>query len=610
MRLTNIEASNVLAIKEVNLKLSTAVALICGRNGSLKSSLYDVVSMALAQRPMRAVVLKKDMGMLINDTTGAKAGGGLVQFDNDPEKCYTFNLPKGEFTAPEVPAFSPEMIGVALNGQNFARMSPDDRRVFLRTLTKVNASRETIEPMMLAAGADQAKIEIMIPNLRSGFPAAEEFCKERALDAKREWQRTTGRKAYGKDVADAWEAPMPDAPAGDAAALRQQVEQAELAVTTANQAIGAIQQAAAKAAEDASKRIKLAEAPAKLASIQEQIPLAEKELAEFLPKVQALRERAKGTVRVGLVHDMARFINGLRASITTAEAGVEQAKLMSAYEKEHGPLGAAGAVDAEAKAELPTYEKSLTVLQNRVENLKRDLASATQAVGQYEALAPAAEVGETSAELDEVKGLLEQAKADKVAATNALLDIEAALKNRAEAKQKDIGAKKHHKDVIEWLLLASLVAPDGIPGTLLAAALSPFNAMLAQAAVDTGWPAVVISNDMQITVGGRAYQLQSESYQWRADAMIAQCVATMSGTKVLMLDRFDVLDMPARTQLFNWLDTLADPEVGDIDTAIIFGTLKALPTQGLPDSFSTFWVEDGTVAQAHVPQSQPQAEAA
>ena len=75
--------------------------------------------------------------------------------------------------------------------------------------------------------------------------------------------------------------------------------------------------------------------------------------------------------------------------------------------------------------------------------------------------------------------------------------------------------------------------------------------------------------------------------------MIAQVVAEISGLKILMLDRVDVLDLPGRAQLLDWLDVLAFE--GVIDTALLFATLKALP-EGLPDTISSYWVEGGTIA--------------
>jgi hypothetical protein len=57
--------------------------------------------------------------------------------------------------------------------------------------------------------------------------------------------------------------------------------------------------------------------------------------------------------------------------------------------------------------------------------------------------------------------------------------------------------------------------------------------------------------------------------------------------------RFDVLDLPGRGDLIAWLDDLA--QAGDIDTAIVFGTLKALPS-GLPETVAAVWIDCGNAA--------------
>lgn len=629
MKITDIQADNVLAIQSINLKLRTAVSLICGRNGSLKSSIFDTVSMAIAQEPMRAVIHKKDYSQLVHD--GAKAGGGLVIMNGDPDQAYGFNLPKGEFTEPASPEFRvSDAMRVALNGQNFARMDAKQRLVFLRTLTKIRSSKEVILPILLeAAGAPPDTASVIMPmlekeryddiaklapalkgiapkimeitaQLRGGFTAAEEYAKERALEAKRLWCSTTGKKAYGKDVAEVWEAELPEVPTGDIDTMKVLITQQENIITAANQAIGEIRQAVAQATADAAARTSLAAAPAKVKSLKEQLPLAEKELAEYLPKVEALRERAAGTGKLQLIDELANFI--ATSEIPKLGADVEEAAnvLLRRYEATGGDYGvAAGKVDLEAQAELPAHENGLKVLQNRVTNLKRDLDSAIQAKGQYDALAPADEVVDHSADLAEVNAQLEAAKAEKQRLANLVLDIEAKVKNRAEAAKKTTDAKIHHADVSQWLLIAEQMAPAGIPGRLLSEALKPVNAMLDQAHADSGWPLVVIRDDMEIIVGGRPRNLQSESYQWRADAHIAQMVATISGIKIMMLDRFDVLDMPGRAELFDWIDLLV--ETGDIDSAMIFGTLKQLPRAGLPESFTAYWVENGTVTEVAEP---------
>ncbi len=143
---------------------------------------------------------------------------------------------------------------------------------------------------------------------------------------------------------------------------------------------------------------------------------------------------------------------------------------------------------------------------------------------------------------------------------------------------------------MDWTQIADALSPDGIPGELLAEALEPINERLRENATMAEWEPVVIHADMRITYGDRDYALISESEKWRTDAMIAEAVSHLAGVKLLVLDRFDVLDLKGREDLLYWLDGMATD--GDIDTALIFGTLKALPALNFAN-IEAHWIDNG-----------------
>jgi hypothetical protein len=145
-----------------------------------------------------------------------------------------------------------------------------------------------------------------------------------------------------------------------------------------------------------------------------------------------------------------------------------------------------------------------------------------------------------------------------------------------------------------WDALGNALSPDGLPATLLARALDPLNERLLQAAGDSSWPTVVVHSDMRITAGfERDYRLLSVSERWRVDAMIAEAISHLSGMRMLVLDGFDVLEPAARGDLIGWLDVLV--EQGELDTALIFGTLKEKP-KGLPASIGVHWIANGRIS--------------
>ncbi len=129
-------------------------------------------------------------------------------------------------------------------------------------------------------------------------------------------------------------------------------------------------------------------------------------------------------------------------------------------------------------------------------------------------------------------------------------------------------------------------------GELLAEALRPINDRLRHSAELTGWMQPVIGADMTVTADGRPYALLSESEQWRVDAMLTEAIAQLSGLRLLVLDRLDVLDLPGRSQALAWMYELA--AAGELDTAILLATLKALPTN-LPVAFRCHWLSGGRI---------------
>ena len=141
---------------------------------------------------------------------------------------------------------------------------------------------------------------------------------------------------------------------------------------------------------------------------------------------------------------------------------------------------------------------------------------------------------------------------------------------RADQAERD--AARHHKAVLEWVAIAAALAPDGIPGEMLAAAMDPLNARFRAIAEATGWRQVAIGRDMIVRADGRPYALLSVSEQWRTDATIAVALAIESGVRFVAVDGFDVLAPIARGPALTWLRRLVKEDV--LDTVIVLATLK------------------------------------
>lgn len=180
-----------------------------------------------------------------------------------------------------------------------------------------------------------------------------------------------------------------------------------------------------------------------------------------------------------------------------------------------------------------------------------------------------------------------RARVDVQTATSELRRIDDLERAHAESLTKTSKAAAIHASIGEWLALAKLLAPDGLQAELLAATIDPLNKALAKCSRWTR--AVQISGTMDITYGGRPYALCSESAQWRINAVVAVAIAGLSGVGVVILDRFDCLDVPSRTAALQWL--IAESESCQV---VLLGTLKQAP-RGLPDSIAVHWLGEKPV---------------
>src|SRR5690606_30690921 len=137
------------------------------------------------------------------------------------------------------------------------------------------------------------------------------------------------------------------------------------------------------------------------------------------------------------------------------------------------------------------------------------------------------------------------------------------------------------------------LSPDGIPAEILRRAIGPVNRELAHYSMAFRWTQIVIDGEMGVYADERPYALLSESERWRADVCIALVLSEISGTRLVTIDRMDVLETKARGGFIDTLDVLA--EEGKFDTALVFGTLKTLPDLSAFPQTTGHWIENGAV---------------
>lgn len=570
MKLTHISAKNVLGARQIEAPIETPVTVFCGSNYAGKTSIFEAVRMALGQNTVR-VSKKLDYAKLV--TEGAKNGEVVVRFDGGQA---WFMVPSGKMSPPKE-YLPPDGIPFALDAQRFARLDPKERRGFLFSLMGLQIDNKSTAGRLAARGCDATCIAEIMPFLVGGFDVGASEAAGRARDAKAAWNTLTG-EAYGSQKAVDWRAPvggtLPDdiPPMGE---LRNMQTVTERGIGELQQQLGAHQSDSRRVAEAIEKLPALRAKVDMLPRIRTKLELDEKGLIEWQERVAETRAAEKATAGINCdcpeCGASLRFIGG---------------KLQA--------RGAAGDVDTTNVLRLPDYERALVISQNAAAASRRDLADAEAAEKELATLEELVDKAPPSlATADELHQAIAGARAKLAEIQAHIAQHNEAGNAAARADKLTEDAAARHLAVQRWDAVAKALSPDGIPAEILGEALDPINDLLAAAAVEADWPHVRVEADMSITwQDGRPYALLSESEQWRADAMLAAAISQLSGVKLLLLDRFDLLDGKGRSDLFYWVEGLA--ESGAVETVLLFGTLKAQPSD-LPPTFRSYWIADGKV---------------
>ncbi|WP_445675481.1 AAA family ATPase [Pseudomonas aeruginosa] len=573
MRITKLEITNFQGLRHAALDVSAPVLLVAGHNGAGKSSLLDGVAMAFNGQPRR-VSLKKDMAQLV--TEGAKKGEARVEWLDAAYEVQVCGvaLPTGKGSALTDSPF----LAYVLDASLFASLDAKERRRVLFDLSGASTSPNQIAERLVAKGHAAALVEKVKPLLRSGFPAAVEQAKAYASESRGAWKAITGEN-YGSEKAVDW---APELLAtvvteDQVAEAGKNLQLLEDDLAEAQQALGASKQARQAADGRAQRIAKLRELVDLEPRRRNKLTTDEQNQDEWSEKVMAAELASSGSVpHQPLTCPHCQGAVDLQAGTLVVHQPPEQI------------------ADAEAARRLPEYREYLASAQRAVANSQRDLDECQAAAEQIKALeaesveAPSAEaIANGEQAINELRQARDASRAKLVALQEAL---EAATQREASIAE----ARAAHQDVVAWTGMADALSPTGIPAEILADAIGPVNDTLKRLAGIAGWSPVEISADIDVTFGGRIYGLLSESERWRCDTTIALAIATISGLRLALLDFFDVLDIPARTQqAMKLFQSLAAG--GEIDTLIVAGTLKE-PMAKTPDWLQAVWIDAGQLA--------------
>lgn len=557
-----IKIKNLIGIKSFDDSALNKALLICGNNGSGKSSVGAAIRMALFGEVER-VGFKKFAAELGHN--GAKDYGAQIVI---ADKTYSFGKAFGNqhLAGSTNKAETLTCLQIVTGAKKMADLEPAAMAKLLIHLAGITLTEDEIRRRL--ASFDAEKVGLLLPEITKSWDAAEAFAKTQATGSRALWKSVAG-EVYGTEKAETWgaEEPLVDYAKLDASTLAAQTLRAEI------DALSKLEiESKTKSDEHMRRKADLDKHRAKADKLQECAELlagAEKALADHKAAISKAEELASGTPAPA-AYQCPCCDNKLMWSDGALSPWKHEGK----------------APDPEAKAALKRLIDSLSVREQQVARRKKELEEAKAS----KAIADELEndlAGIENIDVSAISKALTEKRLEIQPIETEISALEELISRAKTADSKTEAAAKHHADVKEWTQLEQLMSGTGLRQKFLDAATNAFNDALAETIVP-GMPSIRIAADT-VTHNNRPYKLLSESEQWIVDTVLALAVSQLSGHHFAFVDRLDVLHVSRRPAVFRMVSELV--RGGRIQSIIVAATLKEPPK--LPPPFVSVWLEDG-----------------
>ena len=524
-----LQISEVLGITAAGVDLEPGkVVEVIGPNEAGKSSVATCAQ-AVLSRTANPLDLPVSLTRKAYLRDGNKDGAALI---SDGDALVTWRPGAAEIEAPPGDALAcPEAVGLV----DFT--SRRDAKERLATLQAIllpppeevigrlrDSLANLLEPTDLAGVLEVVR--------KRGWKPAEAVYVERMRQSKREWGTVTG-KTYGVKVAADWRPP------GWRAALDSKTSiEAEAEVTGARDAFAALNRI--DAVSEAEREAAL-EAKGELSDLNEAVKEARDEAeAARIKRSVAQSDFGKASARVNT--QRGRMPAQVSKPPVVSCPHCQGALVISGRE-----LRKFNEVDFEAAVALIEEER-----KGEKAELDRLTLHARACEGAH--LATDKEYGAAWAIYQRVKGTLDQTV---LAASRATAEVDTELRQQAlataeaevEERKADVkmvteaaAATKNHESVIAYQRIVTALGPRGVRAQMVEVRLKAMNRALQVLGETAGWPQVTVTDQGDISYGGRSVPLCSESARWRVQAMMQLTIAAMTKSAAVVLDRADLLD--------------------------------------------------------------------
>ena len=527
-----LEIDNILGIERAEVTISEgSIVEVIGLNASGKSSIAAAAQAVLA-REVNPLGVPAPQAKAVYVHDGAEYGEASLIEDG---MIVTWRPNSGTMLAPnDNPHSTPEAVGLI---DYTARAGAKERAERLQKALLPDPSQ--IMHKVGTVLADYLDSDDLIGVLdmidERGWDAAASIYEDRARVAKRQWREVTGA-TWGQKVGADW---RPNGWLADLDGMT--VQQAEEAVIAARDrlaafhSVKALSEADARLGRDAAEKVPALRS--RLADLDDRLNrlIARRDAIDIQRSQRSVEDREESIVRAERVEVCPEC--GARVRILNGKLIADDTD-MDALQEERGKLTGARMQHEKMLKEWMAANDELQPLQKEHQRLTADLAAAVSTSERF--------------------GSGEVVTADHTTAlANAEADVESARDTiRLVTAERDASAL--HDTIMRYAEVARAIGPRGIRSRMIEDGLANVNRRLGVVTKTTGWPTITVDERGSLTWDGRPVQLCSASEQWRVQAAMQIALATMTASKVVVLDAADILDAFERTGLVAILKRVAE----------------------------------------------------
>lgn len=503
-------------IKHAKISCSR-IALLCGQNGQGKSSILDAVRCALDGTAQPYGLKKDELGQAVY--RGADSASVTINeaLEGHDDRGTRMLWPAGTVDTMGAPIRATPF---ATGSQRLTDLGSRERSQVLAQYLKTEPTREEFAEAMKEAGiTSQAEVDAIWANTaKLGWDGAWAQYKTEATRLKGGWDQLTGA-TWGSKVGGTWR------PKGwgneheiiTDDELKTDLEAAQKAL---DEAIGTV------AINDEEKK--------RLEALVRNIP----KLEELLETRKKDGERAK-------------------ENLTKAEEALRKVPILPADKWPECPhckkavqvLGG----DRLAIPPKPLSDDERAKLTERANAAEGVVKQANEAYEQARN-AYATCAADLQAARDSKATLEQSGPGPEKAVVDEMRDELKRVVSVIAGKQKVRDALAQHMKVVDKMVVAAMLAPEGLRHKKLSTKIDGFNKRLGDLCEYADWGHVTITMDGGVRYGETTYELCSGSERMRCDVTLQVAFAMLDGSEVILIDEADMLDGRGRNGLFGLLD--------------------------------------------------------